>query len=132
LIAVAACLAATYAFASGSSSLRAKLSHPDFSAFNEWQITHAKIYQDETEMMMRFGIWLAKHHEIQQHNAKLLNYTLGHNQFSDMTATEFKQQVLCMYTDVEGVDFTDDGPLADGPLADVDWTTKGVLADIKN
>jgi hypothetical protein len=64
LFLVAACLAATYALTAGSSSLRAKLSHPDFMAFNQWQLEHSKIYTDETEMMMRFGVWLAKHHEI--------------------------------------------------------------------
>jgi hypothetical protein len=61
----------------------------------------------------------------------MLNYTLGHNQFSDMTATEFNSQVLCSFMNVEGLEVTD-GPLEDGPLADVDWTTKGVLASIKN
>jgi hypothetical protein len=48
-------------------------------AFNEWQIEYSKIYKDEGEMMMRFGIWLSKHHEFIAHNAKQLNYTLGHN-----------------------------------------------------
>lgn len=30
-------------------------------------------------MMVRFGIWLAKHYEFEAHNARKLNYTVGHN-----------------------------------------------------
>ena len=38
-----------------------------------------KIYEDESELMMRFGIWLAKDHIIRAHNSEPQNYTLGHN-----------------------------------------------------
>ena len=47
------------------------------------------------ELMMRFGIWLSTHAKILDVNSQNLNYTFGHNQFSDLTAKEFKEQALC-------------------------------------
>lgn len=51
---------------------------------------HEKVYLSEEEMMMRFGIFYAAHHEIEEHNKLGKNWTMGHNQFSDLTFSEFE------------------------------------------
>jgi C1A family cysteine protease len=60
-----------------------------------WQLTHSKIYQSEMELMMRFGIWMTNVAHINRVNSLNLNYTLGVNQFADLTKKEFKERHLC-------------------------------------
>ena len=82
-------------------------------------------------MMMRFGVWLAKHHEIATTNSRMLNYTLGHNQFSDMTLTEFREQVLCSITPLEWQ--PEEVEVESAPMGgSKDWTNSGFVAPVKN
>jgi len=61
--------------------------------FEEWVHQYSKEFQTEEEKSKRMLIWLENHVLIETHNAKVSSFTLGHNEFSDMTHVEFKKQM---------------------------------------
>jgi len=104
----------------------------------EWQdfkMTHGRTYNGANEEQKRFGIFKDNYDIISRTNAAKLSYTLGVNQFSDMTADE----VAASYTGLKPASTWSDLPhlgthLYSGkPLADsVDWTTNGAVTPVKN
>lgn len=72
----------------------------DLSAFSlkmslheEWTKIHSKMYATEEEQMKRLKIWIGNHDRIESHNNQLPKpkFTLGHNEYSDLTEDEFAQ-----------------------------------------
>jgi len=63
------------------------------SLFENWVHQYSKEFQSIEEKGKRMLIWLENHVLIETHNAKVSSFTLGHNEFSDMTHTEFKKQM---------------------------------------
>ena len=61
--------------------------------FEDWVNQYNKEFQTVEEKAKRMLIWLENHVLIETHNAKVSSFTLGHNEFSDMTHTEFKKQM---------------------------------------
>jgi len=62
--------------------------------FEDWVHEYSKEYQTTEEKGKRMLIWLENHVLIETHNAKVSKgFTLGHNEFSDMTHSEFKKQM---------------------------------------
>lgn len=61
--------------------------------FQEWMQTFGKEYTSLEEKSERMLVWLENHALIETHNAKQSSFTLGHNDFSDMTHTEFRQRM---------------------------------------
>merc|ERR1740117_1364424 len=61
--------------------------------FQTWTETHSKQYTTEEEKIERSEIWMDNHERIESHNNQLPKptFTLGHNEFSDMTSDEFSQ-----------------------------------------
>jgi hypothetical protein len=73
-----------------SGSLRSKVQNlEEFKLFNDWQMTHEKKYEDQDEMLMRFGIFYDNLQYINAHNSKESNFTMGLQWHSDMTFEEF-------------------------------------------
>lgn len=64
--------------------------HPQQLSFSEFKATFNRTYANETEEAYRAAVYNKLASEIEVHNAKGLSYTLGINQFSDMTHEEFK------------------------------------------
>mmetsp|Transcript_26803 Transcript_26803/g.34325 ORF Transcript_26803/g.34325 Transcript_26803/m.34325 type:complete len:487 (+) Transcript_26803:44-1504(+) len=63
-------------------------------AFEEWVVEFEREYENLQEKSKRMLIWLENHVLIETHNAKeSSSFTLGHNDFSDMTHEEFKQRM---------------------------------------
>eukprot|EP00571_Detonula_confervacea_P012958 CAMPEP_0172306044 /NCGR_PEP_ID=MMETSP1058-20130122/7197_1 /TAXON_ID=83371 /ORGANISM="Detonula confervacea, Strain CCMP 353" /LENGTH=483 /DNA_ID=CAMNT_0013017815 /DNA_START=87 /DNA_END=1538 /DNA_ORIENTATION=+ len=60
--------------------------------FEEWIQKFGKEY-DSLEKSERMLVWLENHVLIETHNAKESSFTLGHNDFSDMTHAEFRQRM---------------------------------------
>jgi hypothetical protein len=64
------------------------------SKFVAWKATHGKSYQSSADEAKAFNAFSKNEDLINEHNAKGLNYQLGHNAFSDLTADEFFAQKL--------------------------------------
>jgi KDEL-tailed cysteine endopeptidase len=63
----------------------------DWSAFGSWKNQFKRTYSNTSEFDTRFSIFRDNLRNIVAHNMDTVqNFTLGLNQFSDLTATEFK------------------------------------------
>lgn len=62
--------------------------------FHSWAETHSKEYTTEEEKMERLKVWMANNERIESHNNQLPKpkFTLGHNEYSDLTEDEFSQR----------------------------------------
>lgn len=70
-------------------SYNAQLNNNELAQFEEFKTTYGKIYTLE-ENVYRFGVFITNLKKINQHNAdKTQTYTMGVNQFTDMTNEEF-------------------------------------------
>lgn len=61
--------------------------------FEDWVGRFAKEYETAEEKGRRMLVWLENHVLIETHNAKKASFTLGHNEYSDMTHDEFLQRM---------------------------------------
>ena len=60
----------------------------NYNLFKNWTSQHTKQYGvDETPI--RYANWKSNYDTVQAHNAQNLSWTLGMNQFADMTPEEF-------------------------------------------
>lgn len=89
-----------------------------------------KFYESEAELLMRFGIWLSNHAMIEGVNAAKLNFTFGHNQFSDLTEKELLDQISCL-----GADNLPEYPIEDAEEgyqapSSYDWSQHGAVAPV--
>ncbi|KAG7343098.1 cysteine protease [Nitzschia inconspicua] len=116
------------------------------SQFYVWMQDHGKMYATDEEAQLRLSIWKENYAFIEAHNAQGLSYTLGHNQFSDMTLDEFHQyNKLGKYS--PGImtprmskfeSATSKGALRKSRRAlqdlpeSVDWVEKGAVVPVKN
>jgi len=62
--------------------------------FQTWAETHSKEYTDEEEKTKHLQTWTDNHKLIESHNNQFPEpkFTLGHNEFSDLTSDEFAQR----------------------------------------
>merc|ERR1712087_657165 len=98
--------------------------------------SHGKFYNGNVEEEKRFNIFKTNVDLIQDSNSKGLSYTLGVNQFADLTADEFAATYMGLKkpTDLYG-----DLPYlgrhnssSKASASSVDWTTKGAVTPVKN
>lgn len=102
-----------------------------FQLFKEWMKEHKKVY-GLGEAISRFAIWNENYEKILEHNAKGLSWTLGLNQFSDLTLEEFSAMYL-------GYKHDPNAPRNDVYLVEsgakpqtFDWRTKGAVTPVGN
>jgi len=100
-------------------------------SFEQFKGDFGKRYTKEGEEQYRKNIFLRNLIKIQQHNANPANtYTMGVNQFTDLTQAEFEAIYLTLqvpkrtYKTVN-TEFT-------APNAEIDWTADGKVTPIKN
>ncbi|KAG8463282.1 hypothetical protein KFE25_004793 [Diacronema lutheri] len=67
------------------------MSAPDFAA---WKATYAKTYLTPAEDAEALANFMRNSQLIANHNAQPLAFSLGHNQFSDMSPIEFRDRML--------------------------------------
>merc|ERR1712215_85494 len=122
------CVGATLAFSSQNIVQR------EFAAF---KAKYGKTYEDYDEEVARYEIFRYNFEAVKKQNKMMKSYTVGINQFSDLTHQEFKDQYLG-YKNPSNIhslnkktseDFsysTKDLP------ASVDWREKGAISKVKN
>mmetsp|Transcript_8165 Transcript_8165/g.12310 ORF Transcript_8165/g.12310 Transcript_8165/m.12310 type:complete len:467 (-) Transcript_8165:135-1535(-) len=61
--------------------------------FEEWVKRFGREYESLEEKSRRMLVWLENHVLIETHNARKASFTMGHNEFSDMTHGEFLERM---------------------------------------
>eukprot|EP00301_Raphidiophrys_heterophryoidea_P019708 c4586_g1_i1.p1 GENE.c4586_g1_i1~~c4586_g1_i1.p1 ORF type:complete len:359 (+),score=83.79 c4586_g1_i1:42-1079(+) len=105
------------------------------AAFEMWKQTHGKTYASEAEHNMRLETFVANAILVEKHNSEGHSYTLGLNQFADMTTEEFTAlQTLWPSTLGTENSTAPQRHQVSGRVnpASVDWRTKGAVNPIKN
>ena len=107
--------------------------YANFQAFKTWTITHNKAYSSPQEHTYRFNVFCKTLINILEASKdKTLTYTMGLNEFSDLTEEEF----ITKYTGYAPTENREEH-LADIPRTplngdDVNWLTKGAVTPVKN
>jgi cathepsin L len=112
-----------------------ELSEGEYSyLFEQFNHDHGKLYEDNGLKARKFSVFKDNVDFINHHNKYLadeLGYTVGINQFADLTNNEFKRQYLGLNTlskpkfETEILDET-------ATASSIDWTTKGAVTPVKN
>merc|ERR1719197_1730169 len=113
----------------------AELSEGEYeSLWQQFVSDHSKTYKPH-EVMGKFAVFKDNVNFIHDHNknhAERLGYTVGVNQFADMTNAEFKRTMTGLNAlqekKQENVVFLDESTAP----ASVDWTTKNAVTPVKN
>jgi len=92
-----------------------------------------KAYESVEEHAGRFAVFKDNIDFITSHNARAAEhgYTVGLNQFADMTRQEFKKTMLTYQADQKKANPVKVFDTASNPSA-VDWVTKGAVTPVKN
>jgi C1A family cysteine protease len=110
------------------------LSEAEYKAqFGEWQSKFNKTYTSQSEREVRFQIFCDNVDKINRHNAdETQTFTMGMNQFGDMTQHEFAAKLNGLR--VEPV--ADDAELYTAPenfkAGSVNWVQKGAVTNVKD
>lgn len=100
------------------------------NAFAGFLKTHGKIYEGD-EVQYRFSVFQSTMDTIFEHNQGNHSWTMGINQFSDLTSVEFEKMHL-------GYIHRPDAPRNEVTLlgmeaaSDIDWSTKGAVTPLKD
>jgi len=102
------------------------------TAFDDYVTKFSKTYTG-VEYKQRLTAFLDNDRIIEEHNAKESTYKLGHNQFSDLTITEFTAQYLSTPMPPKSPGSAVLRADNSSVFADsIDWTTKGAVTAVKN
>ena len=103
----------------------------EFSIFRE---RFSKTYSTKEELESRFTIFRHNFVNILAHNAdRRQNFTLGVNQFTDLTPEEFKQQYVSgLKAEVGSYGCKTFSSSASGAPSSIDWRTKGGVTSVKD
>ncbi|OAY85827.1 Ananain [Ananas comosus] len=123
-------------WASPSAASRDEPSDPMMKRFEEWMAEYGRVYKDNDEKMRRFQIFKNNVNHIETFNNRSGNsYTLGINQFTDMTNNEFVAQYtgvsLPLNIEREPVVSFDDVDISAVPQS-IDWRNYGAVTSVKN
>jgi len=107
------------------------LANPNFKEFKQ---LYGKSYATEVEATLREHIYKSNLQYIKEFNAEGHSWTLGVNEYADLTHDEFRQYYLAPVSDYshlfENVPATETN--VEALPASVDWRTKGAVTPIKN
>jgi len=130
---------ALFSTASVAQAVAQTAASPDFAElWSQFKRAYSKDYEASgmDSESHRFTIFKSNVQKIREHNAKNLSYSLGVNQFTDLTAEEFSATYLGYRSDWKQLrDFpAEPFPSYDPTTLDdaVDWVSKGAVTPVKN
>merc|ERR1711973_847985 len=104
--------------------------------FAKFKMEHQKVYKTRAEHESRFQVFAENLKNIATHNNAGHSYTLGINQFSDLTQEEFKGQYLGGYKALSNPSTSESKAFVKKAIKDlpesVDWRDMGAVTDVKN
>jgi len=102
-------------------------------SWEEFKATFSKVYATQEEHDMRARVYAENVRMIEHHNSLNLTWTLGVNEFADMSREEFNSKYLSQKMQVPRVQANPVYlPEVEAPQASVDWRTKGAVTEVKN
>lgn len=113
----------------------------EWKQFSNFQERFSKRYETMQEMETRFHIFSTNLHDITLHNLDhTQNFTMGINQFSDLTPQEFKDQYVGGFKSQVGGLKSQVGSYgcktfsssASGAPSSIDWRNKGVVNPVRD
>ena len=107
----------------------------EWKQFSNFQDKFAKKYGSIDELENRFQIFRTNLRNIIIHNLdRSQNFTMGVNQFTDLTPDEFKSQYVNsgIKTTVGGMSCGSYSSSASGAPVSIDWRNKGAVTSVKN
>jgi C1A family cysteine protease len=106
----------------------------EWKQFNDFQERFSKRYETIEEMETRFQIFRTNLRNIILHNLdRTQNFTMGVNQFTDLTPQEFKDQyVTGLKTEVGSYGCKSFSSGGSGLPSSVDWRNKGVVNPVRD
>lgn len=125
---------ATLAFASAQLGVDSATWTP--YTFESWKKEHNKVYATAAAEAKAKASWIANDKTIAEHNAKGKSWTLGHNEYTDLTWEEFAAERLPgllpqpSFPVPRSSTFTI--PADFDPPDAVDWVAKGAVTAVKN
>jgi len=110
--------------------------HELASAFAAWKAKFGKKYDTAEKETLAIKAYAENDAIIKEHNAKKLSYTLGHNEFSDLTWDQFRSTYMSeLFTNVAPTNMNRvhlTGVNGDDVASSVDWVEKGAVTPVKN
>ena len=105
-----------------------------WSRFTNFQEKFAKKYENVQELETRFSVFRENFRNIITHNAdRNQSFTMGVNQFTDLTPEEFKAQMIRgLKAPVGSFGCGSFSNSASGAPSSIDWRTKGAVTTVKD
>lgn len=105
-----------------------------WSQFTNFQERFSKKYESISELEERFQVFRTNFKQIITHNLDFTqNFTMGVNQFTDLSPDEFKKQYVSgLRTEVGSYGCKTFSSSASGAPSSVDWRTKGAVTSVKD
>ena len=105
--------------------------HNNLQAFHAYNRKHGKTHNSKEEFAYRFSVYQDNKKFIKENNKKQRSFTLGENQFADLTFEEFRNKYLSQNV-IQNDVFTHNLFGIESDVAKIDWREKGVISRVKN
>ena len=103
-----------------------------YQQFNDWITEHGRSYGTQAEYVFRFEQFKKSLTEMEQHNGKNSSYTLGLNQFSDLTKEEFRSRLKANRPNNMKVTSHKDIELGEDNHSTWDWRLEKAITDARD